>query len=157
MPQSPNAMLPISHRGKSKRTYYVVFCEAEELPFFARIFTKPPLSHCFILVQNGPVCTVVEQSNYAIMQHAYWNKASAKDGLDVEYLARVWLRLGFTIVKFEVDGYRKSLLWHPCNILPTCVSLCKNLMGVKTFVQTPHGFYSWLVKNGGKVLEVNDG
>lgn len=169
MPRSPNSRpspLPETDGIFSERLLFVVFCDADAPPWWMRPFIAPGFEHCFTLAQVGPVACVVEQVNYAILQHTYWQTLELPEGapvaiygcLDVEDVAAKWAREGYTVVRFRTSFSLANRVWGACNLLPSCVSLCKNLLGVKSWAQTPPQLYRWLLANGGELVEdVDDG
>jgi len=169
MPRSPNSQ-PLTSQAtdgtSSDRTFFVVFCDSDAVPWWMVPFVRPGFEHCFTLAQVGPVVCVVEQVNYAILQHTYWQTLQLPEGsdvvlyanLDVEELAAKWACEGFTVVRFRTRFSRRHRVWMACNLLPTCVSLCKNVLGVKSAAQTPLQLYRWLIAQGGELLEdMSDG
>lgn len=148
--------LPILEAGQSERTFYVVFSDAHELPSWFKPFTCEEFEHCFVMAQVGLVCCAVEQSNYAIMQHTYWNTVDPGKVLDADDLASIWAQCGYKIVKFSTTFSEDNRVWCLRNALPTCVNLCKNLLGISTWHQTPKGLYCWLMENGGQIVEGKD-
>lgn len=139
----------------------MVFCDAERVPWWMKPFVRPGFEHCFALAQVGPVVCVVEQVNYAILQHTYWQTLQLPEGaevalygcLDVEELAAKWAAEGYMVVRFRSRFSSTHRVWTPCNLLPSCVSLCKNLLGVKAWAQTPLQLYRWLLAQGGEQVE----
>ena len=152
-PMQPIHPLQMLGVGASKKTFYVVFSNANHLPLWFRWVTRKNFEHCFVMAQAGIVCCAVEQSNYAIMQHTYWDTITPGKPLSAELLSSVWAEMGYTVIKFETAFSESNRVWNPCNALPTCVNLCKNLLGVSTWIQSPYGFYLWLLKNGGSVVK----
>lgn len=164
MPRSPNSppsTSPETDGISSERTLFVVFCDADVVPWWMKPFVTPGFEHCFTLAQVGPVACVVEQVNYAILQHTYWQTLELPEGapvaiygcLDVEDLALKWAGEGYVVVRIRTCFSYSHRVWRACNLLPTCVSLCKNLLGVKCAAQTPLQLYRWLLANGGELVE----
>lgn len=164
MPHSPLETLQTLENGASERTFYVLFYESERLPRWLRPFLDPKYQHCCLAAQVGPVICVVDQCNNAIMQHAFWNWVQDDEGIvpgifapiDVENWAETKACEGYEVIRYRGFFDAGNRVWHPCNALPTCVNLCKNLLGVTCWAQTPKQLYHWLLKNGGTLVKEVD-
>lgn len=157
MPRSPLQQSLTSATGKflaePERTFFVVFCDSEHLVFWQRIFAKDDFRHCFVMNQMLGLCQVTEQTNYAILQHTYWNSLDEGEPLDAELLARAWAATGLCVLRVRTRFNHKNRVWGACNALPTCVNLCKNLMGINCWAQTPYQLYRWLLKENAEIVE----
>lgn len=157
MPSNPLLTQRPSATGKSsdnpERIFYAVFCDAEELPFWCRLFVREGFGHCYVMCQSGPVCVAVEQVNYAILQHCYWNMLEPGQPMNADLIARVWADMGVCVVRFSTRFSKGTRAWGACNALPTCVNLCKKLLGISCRAQTPFGLYRWLLANDGELVK----
>ena len=139
----------------------MAFCDARNPSWWMRVFLKKGFSHCLILqpithefrvdgdsylMEN---CFSIEYAGYAIVQQYYRWIEKPFDHLRAVDIASVWAKNGWRVVCITRNVDPQKGLNPLCNLVVSCVTLAKCLMGISCLAQTPHQLYRWMLRNGG--------
>lgn len=76
--------------------------------------------------------------------------------MDVRELAKVWVGLGWRIVRWKANVDSCGKIYHPSNTVPSCVSVVKAALGISAWVFTPKQLFNWLLRHGGEEIILGD-
>lgn len=159
--------------GRYENEFYVAFSDARELVWWMRLFVRDKnFGHCALIAPMNFVVGVIEPTQHQVKYHCYYHAVKPagflKDKDDVKTLeqanafivtpmdpldvAKVWVGLGWRVVRYKAVVDTGQKIYHPSNMVPSCVSLVKAMMGVTSWVITPKQLYNWLLKRGGEEI-----
>ena len=135
------------------KKYYVVFSEEGDIKQWYHRYLKRPFLHCFILyeveIQKRKYCVKID---------------SSKNNAFVEILDMFGDNIISLIRNYQQISVERGLMKPPVlewvikldnkdiinirNVMPTCATLVKVFLGIKSFVFTPYMLYKYMKKNG---------
>ena len=129
------------------RIWYVVFMPHENvLPWWQKLLIRkhpPKLGHVALyspvsdthalLIDSTKRCVHIELREFAFPVHKVMKEISRD----------------LPVLMFRHDAQSSK---HITNLVPTCVSLAKAVMGLKCWAVTPKGLYLHLLSNGASIL-----
>lgn len=151
----------------------MAFSDAQYLAWWMKPFARAKgFGHCVLLSQMGFVVGLIEPTPSHVRHHCYYHAVKPRDFLrdprdaktledanafivtpmDAAELAQVWRGLGWRVVRYKATVDSKRKIYHPSNMVPSCVSLVKAMMGVTAWVFTPKQLYNWLLRHGGEEI-----
>ena len=142
--------MPQTGETTNFRQYFVVFTNADRLPWYTKPFVKPGFEHCYIILPYEKGSVIITQtvrnieiytSDYAAIAYAYFQAEQKHQ--TVVYINKI---LQKKPVKITIRQF-----------LPSCVSLCQRVIGMEATAVTPYGLYKKLLKQGGVQLGVDNG
>ena len=132
-------------------TWYVAFTHEIAVKRIIMRFLKPRFRHCYVFKYVAPHCVVINQTSFNMGVRIYLNM---KPEEVADILSKYY---GAVIVKYVDEFKNMSRGFCISNFLPTCVTITKMAIGVRSIAITPYQLYNFLIGNGGEELQVTRG
>lgn len=139
---------PPESRYQPYKVWYLVFSKSKTpLPWWMKIFMYRhdkmfehvsivgPCGDSTIFIDPTPECIDIAYSNVPL---------PTKELIHVRYPENI-------TVRFIQKPESARIL---SNIVPSCVSVCKAVLGLDKCIITPYGLYNYAMKNGGERIEL---
>lgn len=137
-------------------TYYIAFAGGDYGNHWVHKFLHDEFYHCCVMAQTGRYCTYVNPEFCRVDFGAiYYDDYGQEPTMPIEYAILGWAQKGFKIVRYQHTIDKKHSIRHIGNWFPTCVTLIKIIIGLKSWSQTPYQLYKDLIKQGGEDITVN--
>lgn len=132
--------------------YYIYFGSSDTMPWWQRIFVpRKNLEHCGVLMQLGHQVLRVEPRAQGPEIKAFFHPDDQRIPIPAGVVAADMVLQGWTVLRYEAGKRRK--VYHISNIVPSCVTLVKALIGRTTFEITPQQLYYGLLKDGAVFID----
>jgi len=119
-------------------TYYIVFTDINVEPHWVHRFIRKGFKHCFCFyeIEGERFClnTTTANINYHL-------------GVDAAFFKNS------TVLKFKYKFDFNNKIFYFWNMLPTCVSITKMVLGIRSRAITPYQLYKYLIKQGAFYLK----
>lgn len=130
-------------------TWYIVFTDYDVAPHPIHRLLQKPFLHCYCFRQIGDHIFFSNPTTSNIDTKVYQQ-------VDAEELSQEILRKPNTkILKFKYRFDIKNKMFNIWNMAPTCVSVVKMFLGVRSRAVTPYQLYKHLLKRGAFHLTTN--
>lgn len=137
------------------KEWYVVFKRSEyNIPWWQKIpllFSPRDFWHVFLFAQSGQFIQLVETYNGNVDITIIADEDDPRKLVPAEGLALLYVEAGYHVVRIKLESNLKGFKLLG-NLVPSCVSVVKVVIGLANFVVTPYGLYKWLVENGGEII-----
>lgn len=137
----------LSPNRKAYTIWYVVFTTKEVRWHPLQKHLKKPFYHCYCfrdikphIYVADPTLSHINSSIYAYDSAKDWAKDLVKDK-------------NTTVVCYRSYLDFNNRINHIGNIWPSCVSVVKMFLGIKSYSYTPYALYKWLLNNGGQIVK----
>lgn len=124
----------------------IVFTDHNVAKKWWQVFLKKPFYHCLLVRWIGNDTWLKIDPNTANMVCEIVDTKEVKDIIKQKNAVIVENNLGVDIT---------NKMFNVGNILPTCVSIIKMVIGVNALVVTPYQLYRYLLNRGAKEINVN--
>lgn len=127
-------------------TWYVVFCARTENNFLLRPFLEDGFKHCLCFRQLGDNIIQTDPTGYNINTSTFkWDSA-------LQYAYHLERNPNYRVLRFKysVADIKKS--FNVGNILPTCVTIVKMTIGLRSLCVTPYQLYKESKRLGAREL-----
>ena len=123
-------------------TWYVVFTDEEVSPHLIHRVLQKPFYHCYCFRQIGDHVYVVNPTISNVDSQIY-------EFTHASQLAQEISRNPDTkILKFKYKFDNSNRVFNITNMWPTCVSVVKMFLGIRSRAVTPYQLYKYLLKRG---------
>ncbi len=134
------------------RTYYFFFGADGRIPRWQSVFVRhrPKMFwHVGVLMQAGCDVIRVDSNSEGVNIDKYFDELVPGGYVSVEDVAVSFAEKGMLVVKFEVTAGSKKSIMHISNLIPTCVTVVKTVIGRPSWEITPYQLYKGLLRDGG--------
>lgn len=138
----------LESKSQQYKAWYLVFTESKTpLPWWQKIFIRKhdklfehvsivgPCGDSTIFIDPTPACIDISYSNIPL---------PTKELIDARYPKNITVRYVVRPENIRTIG----------NVIPSCVSVCKCVMGISNGIITPYGLYKYVMNDGGERIEL---
>lgn len=119
-----------------------------------RVFTTSKFRHVKVIMQMGADVLSVDGQKYGTVYDTYYHLLNDNKPLPVEIVAKSYaVQPDVTVVKYVNTKFGGQSVWGVGTIIPSCVSVAKQAVGVNNLCVTPKGLFKWLIRKNGELID----
>ncbi len=139
--------------------WYVAFTGADQAThvLFSRVL-KEGFKHClcFSVLRGqgamGDHIVFVDPTPYHVDISTMIDEVDPSIAVRAEHIVNAFHKLGYRVVRFQYTVDNSRTLLHFGNAYPSCVTVIKCVLGIRSWSVTPYQLFKWLIRNGAEQL-----